>query len=176
MYPFLRLGYQLFKYRNAPDLPLDGVHVSYHFCMPSDIDPWRELNNGRTLTLFDLGRLPYSRRIPLAKALIARKWGMTMAGNTVRYRRRIKMFDRIEMRSRAIGRDARFFYLEQSMWVRGEAASSGIFRAAIVNKNGIVNTDELVAQMGVPDWNPEMPAWVNAWIATEATRAWPPET
>ncbi len=176
MYPFIRLGYQLFKYRNAPKLPLDGVHISHHICWPSDIDPWRELNNGRTLTLFDLGRMPFSRRIPLANALVDRKWGMTMAGNTVRYRRRIRLFDRIEMRSRAIGRDARFIYLQQSMYVRGEAASSGVFRAAIVGENGIVPTEELVNHMGIPDWNPEMPAWVNDWISSESQRAWPPET
>ncbi|MCF6305205.1 MAG: thioesterase family protein [Rhodobacteraceae bacterium] len=176
MYPIFRMLYQLNKHRKAPALAIDGTHISHHICWPHDLDPWMELNNGRTLTLYDLGRLPFSKRIPLGNALKDRQWGMTLAGNTLRYRRRIRMFDRIEMRTRAIGRDARFVYLQQSMWVKGEAASSGIFRAAIVDKNGIVPTDEVVKQMGIPDWNPRMPDWVNAWIAAEAIRVWPPET
>ncbi len=176
MYPIFRMLYQLNKHRKSPALPLDGVHISHHICWPVDIDMWMELNNGRMLSLFDLGRLPYSKRVPLAKTLIGNSWGMTIAGSNVRYRRRITTFSRIEMHTRALGRDARFMYLLQTMWVKGEAASSGVFRAAIVNKNGIVPTDEVVKQMGFPDWNPALPDWVNNWITAEENRVWPPET
>ena len=58
MYPFLRLGLEVLRARRAPPLPIDGVHVSHHTCWPWDLDPWGELNNGRTLTLYDLGRVP----------------------------------------------------------------------------------------------------------------------
>lgn len=176
MYPFFRMLYQLHIHRKSPALAIDGTHISHHICWPIDLDPWRELNNGRTLTLLDLGRLPFISRIPLAKALRAKNWSMTMAGSTVRYRRRIKAFDRIEMRTRAIGRDARFIYIQHSMWVKGVAANSAVFRAAIVGDTGIVPTSEVAAAMAIPDWNPTMPDWVNDWITAEANRVWPPET
>jgi len=176
MYPILRLLYQLGKYRNAPALPIDGVHVSQHRCRLSDIDPWMEMNNGRILTIFDHARVPFARRIPLAAAMRVQGWGMTMAGNTLRYRRRIKLGSRMEIRTRTIGRDARFFYMQQTMWVKSEAAASGVFRAAIVDENGIVPTEKVVNQMEIPDWNPPMPDWINIWIKAEAARAWPPET
>lgn len=175
MYPFIRMGWQMFKHRNDPALPLDGVHVSHHYCWPVDLDMWMELNNGRTLSLYDLGRIPLAMRIGLVGAIKRRKWGLTVAGNSARYRRRIVMFDRLEMRSRALGRDARFFYLQQSMWKNGEAASSILYRTAVTSKSGIVPTDEVAAEMGHPEWNPVLPDWVQHWIAAENERTWPPE-
>ena len=81
---------------------MTGTHVSHHYCLPWDIDLWRELNNGRTLTLYDLGRIPLAGRVGLIKVLRRERWGLTMAGASVRYRRRIRVFDRIEMRSRLV--------------------------------------------------------------------------
>ena len=176
MYPFFRMAYHMARHSNSPPLPVDGVHISRHMCWPHDLDMWRELNNGRTLTLYDLGRIQLARRIGLVAALRQRGWGMTMAGVTARYRRRVVMFDRFEMRSKAIGHDDRFFYLQQSMWKGGEALSSVVYRVAVVGKSGIVPTPEVIAEMGVDGWNPEMPAWVQHWAEAEKLRSWPPET
>ncbi len=98
-----------------------------------------------------------------------------MAGASVRYRRRVVMFDRITMHSRALGRDKRFFYIQQSMWKGGEALSSILYRSAVVGKSGIVPTKDVVAEMGQSDWNPTLPEWVQHWIAAEDERTWPPE-
>jgi len=175
VYPFFRMAYQKFKYRNAPPLPVDGVHISRHMCWPLDLDIWRELNNGRTLTIYDLGRIPLVRRAGLTAATRANGWRITMAGVSARYRRRVVVFDRFEMRSAMIGHDGRFIYLQQSMWKRNEALSSAVYRVAVVGKNGIVPTAEVCAAMGVPGWHPAMPGWVNTWAEAEKARTWPPE-
>ena len=175
MYPFIRLGYQVLKHNRDAPLPMDGVHISQHICWPWDLDFWMELNNGRTLTLYDLGRIPFARRVGMIGILARRRWGMTIAGSSVRYRRRVRIFDKIEMHSRAVGRDARFFYLQQSMWKGGEATSSALYRVAFTDKNGIVSTDDVAAEMGEADWNPTLPDWVQTWIKAESERAWPPE-
>jgi len=175
MYPFIRMAWQLFKHRHDPALPLDGVHISQHYCLPWDLDLWGELNNGRTLTLFDLGRIPLAQRVGLMKVLRREHWGLTMAGATVRYRRRVKMFHKVEMRSRALGHDDRFMYLQQSMWRGGEAVNSVVYRGAVVDQNGIVPIARVLAAMGAQDWNPTLPDWVAGWIESEAKRPWPPE-
>lgn len=175
MYPFIRLATQWRRARRMPDLPLDGVHVSHHLCLPWDLDPFKELNNGRTLTLYDTGRIPMAHRIGLLAALDDNGWGLTIAGACIRYRRRIRMFDRIEMRSRALCWDTRFLYLEQSMWrPGGECASHALYRAAAVDKNGIVGTDRLLAALGHPGAQCTIPDWVAKWIAAEDDRPWPP--
>ena len=80
MYPFLRLPWQLWRHRSDPPLDLLGEHRSRHVCLPWDLDFWGELNNGRTLTLYDLGRVPWSARIGLLPVLRRERWAMTIAG------------------------------------------------------------------------------------------------
>jgi acyl-CoA thioesterase FadM len=174
MYPFLRLALEALLARRAPPLPPDGVHVSRHTCWPWDLDPWNELNNGRTLTLYDLGRLPLAMRTGLTRALRAQGWGMAVAGASVRYRRRVRAFHRFEMRSRMVGHDARFFYIHQAMFRGSEALSSLLLRSAVTGPRGIVPVERVLAALGAT-WDAPMPAWVAAWSGAEAQRPWPPE-
>ena len=174
MYPFFRLGLELLLVRRLPPLPVAGVHVSHHTCWPWDLDPWRELNNGRTLTLYDLGRVPLAVRSGLTRVLRANGWGLTVAGSSVRYRRRVRAFERLELRSAFVGRDARFLYVSQAMFRGGEAVSAGLFRSAVTDAAGIVATERVVAALGDPAL-PVLPAWVTAWSDAEAERPWPPE-
>lgn len=176
MYPIMRMVKELVKHRNAEPLPLTGTHVSAHRCWPSDIDLWMELNNGRTLTLFDLGRIPLARRIGLIDTLRKNRWGMTMAGASVRYRRRIRTFEKITMRSRAVYWDEKFVYLEQSMWKQnGECANQALYRAAITGKDGIVSPATVMQALPQQAPTPPVPAWVQNWIEADATRPWPPQ-
>lgn len=175
MYPFIRMVYQFRRHRGDPPLPITGTHVSHHMCLPWDIDLWRELNNGRTLTLYDLGRIPLARRVGLVRVLRQNRWGLTMAGACVRYRRRIRVFEKIEMRSRAVCWDARFVYIEQSMWrADGECANHIVYRSAVTSKDGIVPPDRVMREMGVEQPSPPVPDWIAAWIEAEGLRPWPP--
>jgi acyl-CoA thioesterase FadM len=174
MYPFVRLALETLKHRNRP-LGLAETHVSEHICWPWDLDPWMELNNGRTLTLFDLGRMPLSVRLGIVRALKVNGWGMSAAGSSVRYRRRVRMFHRVQMYSRLIGWDHRFLYVEQAMWRRGEALNHLLVRLAATDAGGILPPERLIAAMGYPDTpSPPLPGWVAAWIDAEAVRPWPP--
>lgn len=175
MYPFIRFAKELLKFRNAPPLGFSGAHVSRHICWPWDLDPWRELNNGRTLTLYDLGRIPMSLREGLFSVLRDNRWGITVAGNSVRYRRRIRGFDRFTMVSRNLGWDEKFIYMEQTMWRRGECTNHMLVRAAVTSESGIVPPAKVVAALHGPSESPELPGWVKAWIAADAQRPWPPE-
>ena len=175
MYPVIRLLKEQIRFRGQK-LGLLETHVSHHRCWPWDLDPWMELNNGRTLTLYDLGRLPFSVRIGMVGALYANRWGMTVAGVSVRYRRRVRMFQRVEMHSRLIGWDARFVYAEQAMWRGGEALNHILVRLAATDAAGILPTEKLITAMGHPGReSPPLPGWVKAWIDADAQRPWPPE-
>lgn len=174
MYPFVRMAKEFVLHGRAGSLPVWGTHVSRHICWPWDLDPWVELNNGRTLTLFDLGRLPLARRIGLLGALRRNGWGITVAGVSVRYRARIKLFDRFEMRSRGVGHDGRFLYIEQSMWKGETCTTQALIRSAVTGPKGIVPPEQVLAAMGVQTGAVDLPDWVNAWIAAEAQRPWPP--
>ncbi|ETX15760.1 thioeseterase [Roseivivax halodurans JCM 10272] len=175
MYPFIRLAKESWKFRNAGPLGVGETHVSHHVCWPWDLDLWAELNNGRTLTIYDLGRIPMAQRAGLIGVMREKGWGLTIAGSSVRYRRRVRMMQRIEMRSRVVCWDNRFVYLEQSMWTRnGDCASHALFRSAVTRETGIVPPEDVIAAMGLAIPSPEIPQWIRAWIDAEATRPWPP--
>lgn len=175
MYPLFRFVLETVRAGRAAELPLDGVHVSHHRCWPGDLDPWLELNNGRTLTLYDLGRMPLAQRTGLVAALRTNRWGITVAGASVRYRRRVRAFQRIEMRSAFVGRDARFLYVHQAMFDGDEALSSVLIRGAVTSAQGIVPTDRVLAAIGHDGALPPLPRWVEAWAEADALRPWPPE-
>lgn len=175
MYPVIRLGKEFIKFRNAAPLTIGETHVSHHMCLPWDLDIWMELNNGRTLTIYDLGRLVMAKRSGLIGAMKKNKWGLTMAGACVRYRRRIRMFETVEMQSRATCWDDRFIYIEQSMWKKnGECANHIVYRAALTDHNGIVAPARIAAALNAPDTSPPIPEFIAKWIEAENARPWPP--
>jgi len=84
------------------------------------------------------------------------------------------MLEKVEMHSRCVGWDERFFYIEQSMWKGGECASQILIRNAVTSAAGIVPPAEVVRAMGQPVDGPALPGWVQAWINADAGRPWPP--
>ena len=174
MYPVIRLAKEFAVHHRAGDLPPLGTHVSHHRCWPQDIDIFLEMNNGRILTILDLGRTVLARRVGLIRALRANGWGMTIAGSSVRYRRRIRPFERFRVVSRAVGWEDRFFYLDQSIWVDGTCAAQALLRSAVTGPNGIVPPGEVFRAAGFDGDRPDLPGWVQGWIAAEAERPWPP--
>lgn len=175
MYPFVRMIWDWQRAKSLPKMSIADTHVSTHRCWPQDIDLWMELNNGRTLTIYDLGRIPMGVRVGLIDALKREKWGLTVAGSIVRYRRRIRPFEKFEMRSRGLFWDDKFFYVEQSMWKQnGECANHAVLRTAVTDKNGIVSPDKVVSAMGHSEPSPEPPEWVKLWLQSEEMRPWPP--
>lgn len=174
MYPVLRLLKELVKNRNASALGMFDTHVSHHVCWPWDLDVFLELNNGRTLTLYDLGRFSLSQRTGLHRLLRAQGWGIAVAGASVRYRKRVLVFHRIEMRTRCIGWDDKFIYMEQSMWRDDVCTSHLLIRAAVTDASGLVRMERVGQAIAIPDRPPPLPDWVNMWDRSEGMRPWPP--
>ena len=174
MYPYLRLFREVWLVRRASRLAVLQPHVSRHRVYPWDLDPWTELNNGRTLTLFDLGRIPMSIRMGFDKVAKANGWGITVAGNSTRYRRRVTVFTTLTQQSRVIGWDGRFSYVEQSFWRGDDCTAQMLLRSAFTSKSGIVPPARVLEALGQNAVSPALPDWVAAWIAADAKRPWPP--
>ena len=173
MYPVLRLAKEALVHRSAEPLGLFDTHVSHHRIWPLDIDVWMELNNGRTLTLYDLGRILLLQRTGLVAFLRGRGWAGTVAGASIRYRKRLQMFHKIEMRSRIIGWDARFLYVEQAMFRGDTCAGHVLVRTAVTDRTRLIPMTEAAGLLGAGE-SPALPDWVAAWSAADDLRPWPP--
>lgn len=175
MYPVGRLIYTTIRALRAPSLNAEDMGVTHYRCMPWDIDMFMEMNNGRILTLYDLGRFDLSIRTGLAKVLKERNWGLVVASSTIRYRRRVRVFDRVTMHTRVAAFEGRWVYIEQSMWVKGQPASSVLLRTGVTESGKVIDSKEVLAALDVAESAVEPTEWVREWIATEDDRPWPPE-
>ncbi|MDG3039667.1 thioeseterase, partial [Roseicyclus marinus] len=70
--------------RRKPALGLFATHHLSLRCLPVHLHGFLELNNGRILTLYAIGRFALSIRVGLWDVLKRERWGLVVAGSTVR--------------------------------------------------------------------------------------------
>ncbi len=137
--------------------------------LPTDIDLLRHLNNGRYLSLFDLGRWDLLTRAGLTSAMSEQGWYAVVAAETITFRRSLELWQRFELETRMIGHDDRAVYLEHRALVKGEIYARAIIRARILRRSGgTVPHDELFAAVGRPEGLPDIEPWVLEWAAGSA--------
>ena len=175
MYPFLRTFTKVLAARSAQPLGATDTDSISMRVWPIDLDGFMELNNGRILTLFDIGRFTLALRVGLLGLLRQKGWAFAVAGSFIRYRHRMTVFQKIEMRTRVLGRDGRFILMEQAMW-RGDVCTCHLLiRTVVTSRDGVVDPGDVLDALGHPqDALPEVPAWALRLTEAEGNRPWPP--
>jgi len=181
MYPYLRLAKVLLLAHLRPRVGIEEQTELAMRVWPGDLDAYPEQNNGRHLTLMDLGRYDLAVRCGLYRVVKRRKWAFMIAGSSVRFRHRLKPFQSYRLCTKLLGHDGRFVYFHQMTVTGGrngkatKAHSSALIRAAVADQQGLVDIGEVASALGKEAWNPGLPVWVQAWIDAEAQRPWPPD-
>ena len=178
MYPFIRytstIAHAAWQVKKGNTLTLKETSEIRFRCRLSDIDNFLEMNNGRVFTLYDLGRIDFAVRTGLGKQLLKQRWGLVVAGSTIQYRKRIRAFDKVTLKTKIVGIDARWMYIEQSMWVKGKPCSSAILRTGVTKGGRVIETSKVLAALGQSDWELPPKGFVAKWIESDAERPWPP--
>ena len=178
MYPFLRYAttivHAAIRAKKGQTLLLDEVSEMTFRCQLSDIDNFLEMNNGRVLTLYDLGRTDFAVRTGLGTQLLKQRWGLVVAGSTIQYRKRIRAFDKVIMKTHIVGFDERWIYVEQSMWVQGKPCSSALLRTGVTERGKVIETARVLESLGKQDWELPPTGYVAEWIESDKDRPWPP--
>ncbi|MER7797019.1 thioesterase family protein [Microbacterium sp. NPDC096154] len=160
--------------RRQGRLPATAVGRVRLTTLPTDIDLLRHMNNGRYLSLFDLGRWDLMIRTDLVEILRERGWYPVVGSETVTFRKSLNLWQRFEVQTRWIGHDDRALYLEHRAVVRGEVYATAIIRARMLRRaGGTVPMDELLAALELPQELPEVPSWMHEWaehVALPSTR------
>lgn len=167
MYPYFRLLKVLIASRYGHRLRLDSTSELKMRVWPSDIDIYPEMNNGRHLTLMDLGRIDLAGRTVLMRIAHRKNWGFVVAGSSVRYRHRLPPWHRFTLCTKIVGCDERWFYFHQETKQNGKTCSSALIRAGLKKPGGIVPVRDVLDAMGEKTWMPGLPDWVCAWIEAE---------
>ncbi|MCE7482706.1 MULTISPECIES: thioesterase family protein [Microbacterium] len=137
--------------------------------LPTDIDVLRHMNNGRYLSLFDLGRWDLLVRTGMADAMKRNDWYAVVSAETVTFRKSLQLWQRFDIESRLLGHDDKAIYLEHRAVVDGEIYAKAIIRARMLKRSGgTLSHQELFAAVGRPEGLPDVEAWVHEWATASA--------
>lgn len=141
----------------------DTSHVTFRV-NPSDLDVQRHMNNGRFLTLMDLGRMDLLLRSGFWRRITGQGWYPVVAGQTITYRRSLQLGERFDLATRVMGHDDRWIYMEQVFRRDGELVADAIVRARFLRRTGgSVPMDEVLALVSPLPEHLGVPAWVTQW-------------
>ncbi|WFR67438.1 thioesterase family protein [Curtobacterium flaccumfaciens] len=146
----------------------DEVRTPFRVTL-TDLDPLRHVNNGKYLSMLDLGRLDLMVRSGFWGEIAEHGWYPVVSAQTITYKRSLTLGQRFELVTRVLGVDDRAVYLEQTFVRRGSVVARAVVQGRFLRKTGgTVPTAELLEAAGGADRDLALPEWVHDWAG--ATR------
>lgn len=124
---------------------------------PTDLDVQMHMNNGRYLSLMDLGRIDLLVRSGFWREAQRRGWFPLVGGSVIEYRRPLRVFERYQLTTRVLGWNEHWFYVEQSFRLGDKVAATATVKAMIRGASGAVPPAEALAAVGVSGPSPALP-------------------
>lgn len=144
--------------------------------LPNDLDINVHMNNGRYLTIMDLGRMDLMMRSGMMGQSREKGWMPVLGSATIRYRQPLKPLQKFTLESRILGWEDKWFYIEQKFIAasgknKGSIAAYAVVKGAFVNaKTGKAEKVEAVMDaIGYTGKSPEIPLHIRHYIAAEDT-------
>ena len=138
--------------------------------LPQDCDLNFHLNAGRFVSFMDVARIELLARMRILNKLLRRGWRPVMGGCILRYRRSVMPFERFDIRSRVVGWDDKWFYIEHIVEKDGVFCAAGHMRTLIRGKDGNVATGDVIALIEKNVARPPLPDFVAKWRELEDAR------
>jgi acyl-CoA thioesterase FadM len=160
---YLRLFVMLLRMWRTPRRPLlDESCVAFRV-MPNDCDINLHMNNGRYLSLMDLGRVHLMRQTRLLDVIVREKWMPVLAAAEINFIRPLAPLQRFELVTTLTSWDDKYFYLEQKFEVQGKLHAHAFVKGVFLRGGKVVPNAEIVAKAGHQGAAPEMPEELRLW-------------
>ncbi len=128
------------QWRTSLSAPLGRSKLRFRV-WPLDLDINLHMNNGRYLTIMDLGRMDMIMRMGLVRPMLQRGWMPVLTSSTIRYRRELKLFEPFDMETAIVYWQGSIFVMEHKIrFTRG--ARAGAVAATALVKGGFYNRKE----------------------------------
>jgi acyl-CoA thioesterase FadM len=135
---------------------------------PNDLDLNVHMNNGRYLSLMDLGRVDVMFHSGAFALWFKRGWQPLVAWSCCRHFKPLRLFQRFEIRTRILGWDEKWIYFEQRFASGGTLYALAAVKALMAGNERLISTEELFGATGhEPRPSPALPEWVLTWLAAE---------
>lgn len=172
---YFRLIYMLiasfFKERLPSALSTGSL---YFHVLPTDLDLNGHMNNGRYLTIMDIGRMDFVLRVKLAGYVIKNGYLPVLSSAKMRYRIPLMPFEEYELQTRILCWDDKWVFMEQRFIIAdgpkaGVAAAIGLIKGSFYDKNTktTVPTGDIINAIGHSEESPAMPDYILKWQEAE---------
>lgn len=119
--------------------------------LPNDLDLHAHMNNGRYLSIMDLGRLDLIARCGLGRLALQQHWVPMVGSATICYRRPLKLFQRFTLRTRIVYWDDKWFYLAQQFESDDKIVSSAHIKGLLRGRHGNIAPQTALGLLGFGD-------------------------
>jgi len=134
----------------------------------NDLDTNFHMTNGRYLTVMDLGKIDLGLRTPFFLTLMRKKgWRPVLGGAIIRFKAPVHLFEKCTLRTRILGWDEKWFYMEHRLEVRGELAALSIGKGLFRVPGRSIPASEMAEALGVDQKSPPLPDYLTDWIESE---------
>jgi acyl-CoA thioesterase FadM len=154
----------LFRRRLHP-LSESVLHLTV---LPNDLDLNMHMNNGKFLSIMDLGRLDLLIRTDLAKVLFKHRWQPLVGAVNIRYKQSLLPFQRYRLRTKVIGWDEKWFYIEQRFERKNRTIAVALVKAVFRGPRKNIAPEDTLKLIHVNIDPPAMPDKVLKWLSMEA--------
>jgi acyl-CoA thioesterase FadM len=171
---FVRMLYLILTAWRRPAVTPLGVSRLPMRVWPGDLDLLLHMNNGRYLTIMDLGRVDLMMRSGLLWKLRSRGWYPVVAALVISYRRPLKFWQRFEMTTQVVGWDERWIYMRQEFHAGGKLSASAVIKGTFRGPEGAVPMSNILELAGVTGASPKLPSAAAALADHDASesQAW----
>ena len=130
----------------------------------TDLDLYGHMNNGRYLSLMDLGRFDLILRSSLSGPVRENRWNPVVAATWIHYRKPLWPLQAFELRTRIAGWTDRWLIIEQEIFRQGKLTTRAWVKGVFVGSQGRIATREVLLAAGHSGVSPLLPASVHAWL------------
>lgn len=131
--------------------------------MPNDLDFNGHVNNGRFLTLADVGRMDFVLRSGAARAAFRMRALPIVGDSLAKFRRDLKLFERFDIETRLIGWDEKWTFMEHRFLRHGRVLGVVVIRGLFKGPQGPISPGDFLAAMDLSAAPPALPGWVRDW-------------
>lgn len=145
------------------------MSTNTHFrVLPSDLDVFGHMNNGRFLQIMDVARFEWMLRTNVWSALRREGWLPSLGGNLVHYRRALKPFARYRVQTQLLGYEGPWVLLEHRFRdANGRIAAVSCTRASLRRGRRMVPGQEVFETVDPRALDLRPPAYVIPWLEAD---------
>ena len=140
---FLRIVIQAFFREKVSPFKESTVSFRVFF---HDLDYNFHMTNSRYHSMSDLARVDSLMRSGLGRFLAKNGYGTVLGSSYIRFRRSLQLFQKVTVRTRLVGFDTKWFYIEHYFESNGQLIASSIIKGIFIKQGKSVKIEQVLKE------------------------------